>query len=126
MQRLVGLPFAIVLAVVSFSLIAAGAAVLQEEASAEGDDGSSSLVDLDAFSRDESRPDQSGAIAGASLLGFGILGFIAAVALLIASMAGGRDVRPAGVGEPQQQQQQQQQQQVVVVRGDSVTTERDR
>lgn len=109
MLRLVALPFAILLGVVSFGLIAGGVSILGEEAAGDERE-NGALLDLDVASDDADEADPSGAIAGASMLGFGILGFIGAIALLIASLSGGK--RDAAVLA---QQQQQQQQQVVVV-----------
>lgn len=108
MLRLVALPFAILLGVVSFGLIAGGVSMLGEEAADDDRDGRA-LLDLDVASDESDEADPSGAIAGASMLGFGILGFIGAIALLIASLSGGKPTAAVPM------QQQQQQQQVVVV-----------
>ena len=102
MLRLLALPFALVLLLASVALLGAGAARLAQDPSEE-EEAEGSLLDADLFSSGDGRGGDTGedaTVAGVSLIGFGILGAIAAVVLTVAAFARSRD-------EPRQQQQQQ-------------------
>lgn len=113
MLRLVSLPFSLFLLVLSVGLVAAGLSLVADatQGGGGGGDGGGSLLDVDLGSRSDSSSgrDDGATVAGVSMIGFGILGAIAAVALLVAALSGGREP------EPVQMPAQQQQQQVVVV-----------
>ncbi len=103
------LPFALLLAFGSLALMGGGAAMLAEGADQgrdAGDEGGS-LIDADVFGSgdgDDGARDDGRVVAGASLIGFGILGAIVAVVLVAAALTA-RD----------EDGRQQQQQQVIVV-----------
>lgn len=121
MLRIVALPFAILLVFVCLGLIAGGVALLGESGAEGGERRDAALLDIAAFSEEERAESPAAAIAGASMLGFGVLGAIGAVALLIMSLSGDR-AKPA----PSPPAQQQQQQQVVVVKDPDARVEVER
>ena len=120
MLRLLSLPFAVLLGVISFGLIGAGATILSQYES--GGDRESQVLDAVFGGRED--PDEGPAIAGGSLVGFGILGLIAAIALGLAALSS--DPEPVVVAGPPGPPAQQQQQVVVVTHGDGRVEVHDR
>lgn len=128
MLRLVSVPFSLLLLVLSLGLMTAGAAMLAQEAEGDGGNGGGGSL-LGSITGSDGRanegPDESAMVAGVSFIGFGVLGAIGAIALLIAGLSSRKVEAPESAAPGPSPAQQQQQQVVIVTDGDARVETRD-